>query len=97
MELFQLFIDIRGEGGIAHIRVDLDGRHGPDPHWIERISEVMDIGGNDEAAARDFRADDLWLEPFTLGHATHSVGDDAAPGLGELRRRLRDLAGCRHL
>ena len=58
-ELLDLLIDRRGDGGVPDVRVDLDRGDLADAHGLELAGEVVDVGGDDEAAAGDFVADEL--------------------------------------
>ena len=57
-----------------------------DRHRLERAGEVVDVGGDDEAADRDLVADQLRGELFALGDEAHCVGD--------LARDARSASAC---
>ena len=84
MELLELPGDVRGDGGVADVGVDLHPRHLPDPHRIEPLGEVLDVGGNHEAPAGDFVAHELGIQLFPLGDPAHLVGDHALAGVVHL-------------
>ena len=83
MELFQLFVDVGGGGGIADVGVDFAAGGDADGHGLEIA--VVDVGGDDAAAAGDFAADDFGIEFFALGDVLHFFGDDALAGEMHLR------------
>jgi hypothetical protein len=45
---------------------------------------VVDVGGDDHSATRNFRADELGIEVLPLGYELHLIGDDALAGGFEL-------------
>ena len=83
MELFQFFIDVGIRGGIADVGVDFAAGGDADGHRLEIA--VMDVGGDDAAAAGDLAADEFWLELFALGDVLHFFSDDAFAGKVHLR------------
>src|SRR3984957_11594341 len=83
MELFQFFVDVGGGGGIADVGVDFAAGGDADSHGLE--IPVVNVGGDDAAAAGDFAADDLGIEFFALGDVLHFLGDDAFTGEVHLR------------
>ena len=83
MELFEFVADIGGGGGVSDVGVDLAEEGDADAHRFEIA--VMDIGGDDGAAARDFAADEFGLEFFAAGDVFHFFGDDAVARVVHLR------------
>ena len=77
-QLLDLLLDRRRHGGVADVGVDLHEEVAADDHRLEL--EVIDVGGDDGAAARDFIADEIRRQPF--------------PNRDELHLR-RDLASAR--
>ncbi len=71
--------DVAGDRAIADVGVDLDEEVAPDRHRLGL--GVVDVGGDDRAAARDLLADEFGRDVF---------GDGGAPGLalGLLREAL---------
>ncbi len=55
MQLFEFVVDVGGGGGIADVGVDLAEERDADAHGLEIT--VIDIGGDDGAAAGNFIAD----------------------------------------
>ena len=83
MQLFEFFVDVRGGRGVADVGVDLAVEGDADAHRLEVA--VMDVGGDDGAAARDFAADQFRLELFAPRDVLHLFGDDALPRVVHLR------------
>src|SRR5712691_6037782 len=80
MQFLELAVDIRLDGRIADIGVDLDAGDLADRHGIEALFQVIDVGRNDEPAYRDLVADGLRRQPFPLGDALHLGGNRALTG-----------------
>ena len=83
MKLFEFVADMGGGGGISDVGVDFAEEGDADAHGFEIA--VVDIGGDDGAAARDFAADEFGLELFAAGDVFHFFGDDAFAGVVHLR------------
>src|SRR6202012_3548773 len=83
MEFLQFFVDVGGRGGVADVGVDFAAGGDADGHGLE--IPVVDVGGDDAAAAGDFAADEFWPEFFALGDVLHFFGDDAFAGEMHLR------------
>ena len=56
---------------------------------------MMDVGGDDGAAARDFAADELRVDLFALGDKLHFLGDDALAARVHLRHVARAVCARR--
>ena len=56
-QLFHLFLHRGGDGGGAHVGIDLHEEIAPDDHRLK--FGVVDIGGDDGAAGRDLGADEF--------------------------------------
>jgi hypothetical protein len=84
MKFFELVTDIGGGGGISDVRVDLAEECDADSHGLEIA--VVNIGGNDGAAARDFAAHQLRRELLARGDVFHFFGDDALARIVHLRK-----------
>jgi hypothetical protein len=84
MKLFELVIDVRGGGGISDIRVDLAAERYADAHGLEVV--MVDVGGDDGAAARHFVAHKLWRNLLTRCDVEHLFGDDALARIVHLRK-----------
>ena len=80
VQFIELAGDITGDGGVADVGVDLDAGHLADRHRVEPLGDVLDVGRDDEAPARDLVADQLGRELFALGDAVHLGGDGALAG-----------------
>ena len=91
MQLFELLSDLGGDRGIADIGVDLAAEGHADAHRFERA--VMDIGGNDGAAAGHFAAHEFGFDLFAAGDVFHFFGDDAVAGEVHLRKITRAVCG----
>src|SRR5881398_3704244 len=83
VELFQFFVNVGAGGGIADVGVDFAFAGDTDGHRLEIA--VMEVGGNDHAAAGDFAANELRLELFAFGDVLHLFGDDTLPREVHLR------------
>ena len=57
LELLDLVLDRRANGGVADVRVDLHQKVAADDHRLEL--QVIDVGWDDGAAARHLRANEL--------------------------------------
>src|SRR5690348_7804429 len=75
MELFELFVNVGSGGRIANVRIDFAFEGDADAHRFEVA--MMDVGGDDGAAASDFAADKFGVELFAFGDVGHLLGDDA--------------------
>ena len=64
VQLLQFLIDVRGDGGVADVRVDLAERGDADRHRLE--FGMIDVGRDDHAPARDFVADQFRRGCFSL-------------------------------
>ena len=80
-------------GGVADVGVDLHQEVAADDHRLEL--EVVDVGGNDGAAARDLVADELGRQPFADGDELHLGRDLAAARVVELRADVPGRAARR--
>ncbi len=95
MEFFKLVADFRSGCGISNVGIDFAAACNADSHRLEIA--VMDIGGNDGAAARDFAADQFRFELLALGNVFHLLGNDALAGEVHLREvfPVAVRRGCR--
>ena len=82
-ELFDLLLDRRGHGGVADVGVDLHEEVAADDHRLEL--EVIDVRGDDRAAARDLGSHELGRQPLAQGDELHLRRDLAATSVMELR------------
>ena len=87
VQLFQLFVDVRGGRGIADVRVDLAVERDADAHGLEVA--MVDVGGNDGAAARDFAAHQFRLDLLARRDELHLFGDHALARVVHLRNVSR--------
>ena len=83
MQFFELFADVRGGGGISDVGVDFAEECDADAHGLEIA--VVDVGGDDSAAAGDFAAHEFGLEFLARGDVFHLFGDEAEAGEVHLR------------
>ena len=74
-----------GDGGCAHVGVDLGFACAADAHGVEAVLEVVDVGGDNHAAGGDFVADLGGGEVgLALGDSRHLGRDDAEARVLEL-------------
>src|SRR5271170_502395 len=83
MQLLQFFIYIRSGSGVADVGVDLAEKRHTDTHRFQIA--VINIGGNDGAAARHFVAHQFRRKFFALGDVLHLFGHDAQARVVHLR------------
>ena len=76
MEFFEFVGDIRRGGGIADVGVDFAAEGDADAHRFEIA--VVNVGGNDGAAAGDFAADEFRVEIFSRA-ATYCISSVTTP------------------
>ena len=95
MQLLQLFVDVRGRRRVADVRVDLALERDADAHRLQRL--VVDVRGNDRAAARHFAAHQLRLDLFAPRHVLHLFGDHALARVVHLRNVARPVRRRRFL
>ena len=86
LELLDLFLDRRGDGRVADVRVDLHQEVPADDHRLEL--GVIDVGRDDGAAARDLAADELGVEPFAQRDVLHLGRHHALARVVQLRHAL---------
>src|SRR5947207_3386121 len=91
VQLLELLVDVRLDGRVADVGVDLHAGHLADRHRIEPLREVTHIRGNDEPPASDLVAHLFDRERFALCDALHLGGDGALTG----EVHLRDAAHTR--
>ena len=82
-QLLDFFLDRRAHGRVPDVGVDLHQEIAADDHRLEL--GVIDVGRDDRAAARHFRAHELGVEPFARGDELHLRRDDALARVVELR------------
>ena len=75
VQFFELFVNVRRRRRISDVRVDLAEKRHADAHGLKTF--VVDVSGNDGAAARNFAAHELGRNFFALGNVLHLFGDDA--------------------
>src|SRR5580704_17444856 len=83
MQLLEFFVHIRCGGGISNVGVDFAEERDTDAHRLQIA--VIDIGGNDGAAARHFIAHQLRGKFFALGDVLHLFSDHAQARVVHLR------------
>ena len=87
--LLDLLLDRGGDGGVADVGVDLHQEPAADDHRLGL--GMVDVRGDDGAAAGDLVAHDLGVHALAQGHELHLRGDLAAPRvvhLGHAASRL---------
>ena len=84
VQLFQFLVDFRRDRRIADVGVDLAQRRHADRHWLE--FRMIDVGGNDHAAAGHFVAHQFGRQLFAVGDVTHLFRDHALTGIVHLRK-----------
>ena len=82
-QLLDFLFDRRRDGGVADVRVDLHEEVAADDHRLEL--EVIDVGRDDRAAARDFVADEIGRQPFADRDELHLGRDLALARVVQLR------------
>jgi hypothetical protein len=81
-EFLQLLVHIRCDRGIADIRVDFAFKRDADAHRLEVL--VVDIRGDDGAAALHLAAHELGRQAFTPRDIVHLTGNHALAGVVHL-------------
>ena len=84
-QLLDFFLDRRRHRRVADVGVDLHQEVAADDHRLEL--EVVDVGRDDRAAARDLVADEGRRQALAAGDERHLGRDLALAGIVELRRR----------
>ena len=93
MQLFELVVDVRSGRRVADVGVDLAVERDADAHRFEVA--VVDVGGNDCAAARHFVAHELRRNLLARRHVLHFLGDHALARVVHLREISRAAVHCR--
>ena len=83
VQFFELFLYVRGDGGIADVGVDLAQRRYADRHGLQ--FGMVDVRGNDHAAASDFIAHQFRRDLLAVSDVLHLVGDYALARVMHLR------------
>ena len=91
--LLDLGIDAREHGRVADVRVHLHEEPGADDHRL-RLG-VVDVRGDDRAAARNFAAHQFRLDLFALRNEGHFLRDQAQARIVHLRNVARTIRGGR--
>src|ERR1700686_4114208 len=76
VQLLQFFVNVGGRGRIADVGVDLAFAGDADAHGFQVA--VVHIGGNNQAAASDFAADQFGVDLLAPSYKAHLFGDYAA-------------------
>ena len=91
-ELVQLFVDVRGGSGVSNVGVDLALGCHADTHGLQ--VHVMNVGGDDHAAARYLGPDHFRSQPFPVRNVVHFFRDDSLAGIVHLgANRIRESGG----
>ena len=85
VQLLQFVLRGAGDSGVADVGVDLAQRRDADAHWLQPFCQMIDVGGDNHAAARDFGAHEFRVKVLALGDKAHFIGDDVFAGGFELR------------
>ncbi len=86
VQLLQLPFDVRRNGGVADVGVDLDAGGLADADGLQ--PRVVDVGRDDHAARRDLLSHGLRLQPLALRDGAHLRRDGAPPGVVHLGVRI---------
>src|ERR1700730_757083 len=78
MQLFQLFVNVGSRGRVADVGVDLAFRGDANAHGFQVT--VVHVGGNNQAAASDFAANQLRVDFLAPCYKAHLFGDYASAG-----------------
>ena len=73
VQLLEFFLDVRGHGRVADVGINLAQRGHADAHGFE--FGMIDIGGNNHPAARNFIANQFGRKLFTMRHVGHLIRD----------------------
>src|SRR5258708_7121952 len=77
VQFLQLLVNVGAGGGVPDVGVDFAFGGDADGHRLQIA--VMNVSGDDAAAACHFAANQLGLEVLALGDVLHLFGDDALP------------------
>jgi hypothetical protein len=94
-ELLHFLLNRRGDHRVADVRVDLHQEVAADDHRLE--FQVIDVGGNNGAAARHFGPHEIGGETLAERDELHLRGDLTAPCIVELCHYRRAAARCHPL
>ncbi len=83
VQLFQFLFHVGSDGGVADVGVDFAERGHADGHRLE--FGMVDVGGDDHAAAGNFVADQFGGDFFAPRNVFHFFGDDALASVVHLR------------
>src|ERR1700728_1030297 len=84
VQLFEFFVYLRGDGGVADVGIDFAERCHPDRHGLE--FRMVDVGGNNHASAGDFVADEFGCQLFFVGDIGHLFRHDSLARVVHLRK-----------
>ena len=87
VELFEFFVDFGRDGRVADVGVDFAEAGHADGHGLE--FGMVDVGGDDHAAAGDFVADEFGRELFFVGDEAHFFRDRRPGGRSASARSCR--------
>ena len=90
-ELLDFLLDGAGHRRVADVGVDLHVEVPPDDHRLE--FRMIDVRGNDGAAARDLAAHEVGRQPLAERHEFHLGRDLAASGIVQLGDRSAAAIG----
>src|SRR5579863_5131233 len=91
VQLLQLFGDVRCNGAVADVGVDLAKRLDADTHRLQL--RMVDVGRDNHAAAGDFVAYQLGGDLLAIGNVLHVFGDHALAGVVHLRKIAVGVGG----
>ncbi len=84
VQLLQFLFNFRGHGRVADVGIDLAQRRHANRHRLQ--FRMIDVGGNNHAAARHFLAHQFSRDLFAVRHIAHFFGDHALAGVMHLRK-----------
>ena len=90
VQLAQLLGDLRGDGGVADVGVDLAAGGDADAHRLH--FGVVDVGGNDQASGGNLVAHQLGGDLFAFRNKRHLLGD--LPQAGKVHLGHVGVAGA---
>src|SRR5208282_2900190 len=93
MQLLELLINVRGDGGISNVGVDLAQRSHTNAHRLQL--RMVDVGRNNHAAARYFIANQFGRKFLAIRYILHFLRDHTLAGvvhLGEIAVMIFSLA-----
>jgi hypothetical protein len=88
VQLFQLAVDVAGDGRVADVGVHLAAGGDADRHRLKPAGGVDDVRRNDHPARGDFGSRIVRPQRLALGDVLHLAGDVAGAGMLQLGDRF---------